>query len=402
MSNKKHDLPRISPWFYYLCLALCFIITKLLFRLKNEKDPAIAEVKGGLLIVSNHQSYTDPLFIATAFPRRKIHFVAGRYLFEHNVLKRLFSWLGVIAKQQLRPDAATIRDLIGLARKEATLFLFPEGQRSVNGRTAMLQPATGRLVKKLGLPVAVTRLSGSYLSWPRWGKRGIRLGKVSQETELLLTADEVGVLSAEAINEKLKDALFVDEYARQLARKKPRRYRGKARAERLDAILHWCPKCEQPFQLSAHDTTLACRACDLSMTVERSGLLTDQSGADTSLSRSPAVWHDTQVTSWHRYVLEHGFRFHAVLKTLDLSGDVKHMNRGVVTVTPTSYDFEMDNGEKFAVLYDGSINLFADYGDFFQLMQEDGSLRIEPENGQAVVACLDLILSGYQSLRTTL
>lgn len=71
-------------------------------------------------------------------------------------------------------------------------------------------------------------------------------------------------------------------------------------------------------------------------------------------------------------------------------------------MTPTSYDFEMDNGEKFAVLYDGSINLFADYGDFFQLMQEDGSLRIEPENGQAVVACLDLILSGYQSLRTTL
>lgn len=402
MSNKKSELPRISPWFYYLCLGLCFFITKLFFRLKNERDPAIAEVKGGLLIVSNHQSYTDPLFIATAFPRRKIHFVAGRYLFEQRILKRLFRWLGVIAKQQLRPDAATIRDLIGLAREEATLFLFPEGQRSVNGRTATLQPATGRLVKKLGLPVAVTRLSGSYLSWPRWGKRGIRLGKVSQETELLLTADEVSTLAAEAINEKLKDALFVDEYAGQLARKKPRRYRGKARAERLDAILHWCPKCEQPFQLIAEDTTLACRTCDLSLTVERTGLLTAKSGADASFSRSPAVWHDTQVTSWHNYVREHGFLFRAAWQTLDTRGDVLETNRGQVTVTPSSYDFEMDNGEKFAVLYDGSINLFADYGDFFQLMQEDGSLRIEPENGQAVVACLDLILSGYQSLRTTL
>lgn len=394
----KHATPRISAWFYYVCLALCFFITKVFFRLSTKKDPALKKVKGGLLILANHQSYTDPLFVATAYPRRKIHFVAGRYLFENRVLLRLFRALGVIAKQQLRPDAATIRDLIALARKGSTLFMFPEGQRSVDGRTARIQEATGRLVKKLGLPVAVARLSGAYLSWPRWGKNGIRLGKVTQETSLLLTAEAIASLDAETINEKIQAALAVDDYALQLARKKPYRYFGRARAEHLEHILHWCPVCASPFLLKTKDDKLFCEACALTLRVERSGLLSALTTEGEVLPRSPAAWHDTQVTAWRRYVERHGFTFEASVTLLDRSREEKSRFQATCTVLPDAYEITTTEGLWRSIPYDGSSHLFAEYGDYFQLIREDGLIQIEPRRGQAVVACLDLILSGYQRL----
>lgn len=391
MSQKSSALPAISPWFYRFCLVLCFVVGKVLFRLRTKKDPALQSIGPGLLIVANHQSYTDPIFIATAFPRHRIHFVAGRYLFAGKWSKAIFSRLGVVAKEQMRPDAATIRELIALARKKQTLFLFPEGQRSIDGRSNPILPATGRLIKKLGLPVACVRLSGAYLSWPRWGK-GLRLGKVSQETSLLFSADDVQALDADTLNSRLIAALDVDEYDAQLARPEPRRYRGKRRAERLDAVLHWCPACAAPFVLRASGDTICCTACELSVRMERSGLLTSLSGPP--VTPSPAVWHADQRRAWHNFATRHGFSFGACIRETsgtDSTGQ-RHAN---VAVLPDGFAIRFADGETVHVAADDSKALFADFGDFFRLFAAERPLYIWPENGQAVIAVLDLMLSGY-------
>lgn len=390
LNENRADVPAISPWFYRLCRVLGRIAGRLLFSLETKRDPALDDIEGGLLILANHQSYADPLLMATAFPDRMIHFVAGRYLFEKKWTKRIFRRLGVIAKEQMRPDARTIRDLLVLARRGESLFLFPEGQRSVDGRTNVLHASTARLVKKLGLPVAVVRMRGAYLSWPRWSKGGVRRGKISQEASLLFTAQDVACLSPEDLVHRLEQALFVDEYADQLARAVPRLYSGRKRAERLDAILHWCPVCRGPFLLKAEDEHLTCCACELTMHVEATGLLTSCQQNNSHLSPSPAAWHEEQVRAWHQHVLEHGFHFGALIGAADQAE-----TRVTVSVKPEGFFIRHENGMAALVSHDGVPALFAEYGDFFRLFHDAKPLIVRPDNGQAVVACLDLIKAGY-------
>lgn len=402
----RDRLPKINRFVYWLCLMLAFLIAKLLFGLKNERDPRIAKVQGGVLILANHQAYIDPVLVATAFPRRRLHFVAGRYLFENKMTLRLFSWLGVVAKQQMRPDTRTIRDLIGLARQDATLFMFPEGQRSVDGRTNPVQPATGRLIKKLGLPVVVVRLHGAYLSWPRWGSSGIRWGRIRQETELLYTREALETASVSEIDARLKTALFVDEYADQEKATKPRRYRSKAPAAGVDRILHYCPVCETPFALQSDERHLTCQSCDLSMTMEKTGLLQPTRPADRarfnggafSFTTSPAAWHAHQVTKWREVVSQTGFTFTAMCHDILQDRSLAEPSQVSVEVLPAGYELTWPDRQLF-VPYDGSVGLFGDFGIFFDLLSASPPLRLFPTNGQHVVACLDLILADWMSLR---
>lgn len=399
-------LPKINRFVYGICLGLAFLASKLLFRLKNVRDPRIAKVQGGLLIVANHQAYVDPILVATAFPRRRLHFVAGRYLFDNKLILRLFSWLGVIAKQQMRPDTQTIRDLLGLARKEATLFMFPEGQRSVDGRTNPVQPSTGRLIKKLGLSVAAVRLHGAYLSWPRWSASGIRWGQIRQETELLYTREDLQHASVAEVDARLKTALYVDDYADQAAAAKPARFRSKAPAAGVDRILHYCPVCDTAFALASDGQRLVCQSCAVSVTMEKTGLLRPTGPADEArfndvtfpFSASPAVWHAHQVEKWRDRVSQSGFTFtascHEILEGQTLAAPLPVS----IQVLPKGYEISWDDRHQF-IPYDGSVGLFGDFGIFFDLLNASPPLRLFPSNGQNVVACLDLILASWMSAK---
>lgn len=112
---------------------------------------------GGLIVVPNHMSNTDPSMVATAFPRQ-VQFMAKDSLFDHPISRWFFNSYGAYPLKRSSIDVGAYRWARKLLDAERALVLFPEGTRCVNGLGPGL-PGVARLALATGtplLPVAVT------------------------------------------------------------------------------------------------------------------------------------------------------------------------------------------------------------------------------------------------------
>jgi 1-acyl-sn-glycerol-3-phosphate acyltransferase len=364
---------------------------KLFFGLETKVDQDVSASKEAFLVVANHQSYADPVFAIRAFKNRYIHFVAGRYLFYFRWIAAIFRAMGVIAKQQLRPDAATIREIFARRDSGQSVLLYVEGQRSIDGRTNPIAKTTGKFLKRLGMPVVALKTAGSYLVWPRWSAAGPRFGKVSQKVSFLFSKADLAALTEEEIMVRLTAELEHDDYEWQKKQKIPYKYKGRRPAENLHAVLHYCPSCETFFTLDSADNRLFCRHCGAAAVMDSSGLL---KCSDEALPDSPAIWHDRQIAAWNRYVDNNGgiFSFTSEFRYYTHETGEKTTGRGVVTVSDDRYTAVFDDGNKVEFVKEPHPALDGDYGIYFGLSEASGQFRIYPDDGQMVAACLDRLL----------
>ena len=149
---------------------------KLLFRFHVTGKNAIPG-KGGILIVSNHVSYLDPLMLAAASPR-PLYFFAKSGLFKNSLFGWLIRMLHAFPVHQDRLDKDAIERAIRELKKGKALVVFPEGTRSTDDRIHPGQAGAGFFAVKAGVPVLPVYLRGTYEALPP-GRRMIRPKKVS-------------------------------------------------------------------------------------------------------------------------------------------------------------------------------------------------------------------------------
>ena len=120
---------------------------------------------GPALVVSNHQSFIDPLLVGL-IARRPL-----TYLARHNLLaKPLFGWLlrqyGTfpIDRDFGKAGLTAVFDMLG--RGEAVV-VFAEGERTHDGGLQPLKPGVALLAKRADAPVVPCAIVGAYESWPR-------------------------------------------------------------------------------------------------------------------------------------------------------------------------------------------------------------------------------------------
>lgn len=124
------------------------------------------ERHGGALIVCNHQSYLDPPFVGIAFDEA-IHFLARKTLFRHPVVGAVLrSWQSVPVDQE-RPDTVGIKAMVRLLRSGEKVLIFPEGNRSEDGRLQKAEAGVGLVIAKAGAPVIPARIFGAFEALPR-------------------------------------------------------------------------------------------------------------------------------------------------------------------------------------------------------------------------------------------
>lgn len=119
-------------------------------------------IKGKAVIVSNHISNWDPLFIAVVF-RRQIFWMGKVELFK-NAVSRFF--LQVIAKafpvRRGEGDLAAIRHAFRVLREGKLLGIFPEGKRNKTGEIGRFEPGTSMIALKNDAPVLPLYIKGQY------------------------------------------------------------------------------------------------------------------------------------------------------------------------------------------------------------------------------------------------
>jgi acyl-[acyl-carrier-protein]-phospholipid O-acyltransferase/long-chain-fatty-acid--[acyl-carrier-protein] ligase len=141
-------------------LRACFhLALRVFYRIRVEGIENFPE-QGGVLVVSNHLSYADPVFIGAAFPR-KVRYLAHEELGSSRVLRFIFRLTRTLTLSSNHSLSALRRSIKRVA-SGTPLCLFAEGGISRLGTTLPFQRGFILLAKHARVPVIPTHLDGVW------------------------------------------------------------------------------------------------------------------------------------------------------------------------------------------------------------------------------------------------
>lgn len=224
------------------------------------------DTRAPVLVLANHNTDYDPALVALSF-RRQMYFVASEHIFRWGWISRVFAYLlAPIPLLKGGSDAHAAKAIFSALRMGQSICLFAEGNRSVDGLTAPISPATGMLAKA-GADLITYKIEGGYFTSPRWAKT-TRRGRMYGHMVGHYPAAALKEMTAAEINEIIRRDLHEDAYALQAERPIP--YRGKRRAEHLETALYLCPACGGVGALQSEGDRFFC-ACGLSVRYTETG-----------------------------------------------------------------------------------------------------------------------------------
>lgn len=98
--------------------------------------------EGGAVVVCNHLSFVDPLYLAKLNVREDYTIIAKKELFKNKFFGNILRKYGGISIDRENPELKTLLAVIKNLKKGEKLLLFPEGTRNKSG-TINLQPIKG-------------------------------------------------------------------------------------------------------------------------------------------------------------------------------------------------------------------------------------------------------------------
>ena len=131
--------------------------------------PERVPVTGGVLMLSNHQSYLDPPLLGTRL-NRSMAYLADAELFKFAPFGWLIRTLNAFPIEQGRGDLGAMKQSIRLLQEGWLLNVFPEGSRTPDGNLHPAQKGAALIVRRAGVPVVPVAIHGSYEAWPKTQK----------------------------------------------------------------------------------------------------------------------------------------------------------------------------------------------------------------------------------------
>lgn len=121
--------------------------------------------RGPVLLTPNHQTHYDGPLVGCSLPEPLTAMVAGPY-FRVPLLGTLLRSLGMIPLDG-PTDRRAYRRLLGALEQGRWVAVFPEGQRTQDGRLSRLRPGAARAALTLGVPILPVSILGGFEAWPR-------------------------------------------------------------------------------------------------------------------------------------------------------------------------------------------------------------------------------------------
>ncbi len=162
-------MERSLSWRFCQCIAR--IWTTLMFDLRTYDEHNVPE-KGGALLVSNHQSFLDPILVAVHL-RRPVSYMARSTLFEHPFLNRVIREFHAFPVERNSADIGALKECVRQLSAGNLLNVFPEGTRSETGEIRSILKGVTLIIRRAEVPVVPVAIEGSFQAWPK-GRRIFR------------------------------------------------------------------------------------------------------------------------------------------------------------------------------------------------------------------------------------
>ena len=295
------------------------------------------------LVLMNHNSDYDPIFAGIIF-RDHLYFVTSEHLIGQTFFGRLIRFIfDPIIRVKGTTESRAAREILTTIRKGMNVCLFAEGDRSYNGETGYISPATGKLVKRSGAALVTYKLRGGYFSTPRWAK-GIRRGLIKGEVVNFYSKKQVESLSNEEISSIIAKDLYVNAYEDQSTYNV--RYIGnkKEYAVGIELALYICPRCKRIGTIKSSTSRFYCD-CGLEMQYTEDGWIEGINGESSEFN---------SILEWDRWQLKE--LSDRLKTTTDNSQEIFHDDM------QTLYEFEL-GGQRTEVIT-GRLSFYRDRLEF--------------------------------------
>ena len=177
-------------WYWIgFTLSLLFFRCFFLLRIVGKKKIKESWKEGGVLIVANHASYFDPPVVGVSYGK-KTAFLARKTLFKKGFFGWLYPKLNAIPVDQDGPDMSSLKRIIKELKNGNPVLIFPEGQRSVDGKILPGEAGVGLVIAKSKAPVLPMRIFGAFEAFPRGAKIPKFFTKITVSVGDMITFDE--------------------------------------------------------------------------------------------------------------------------------------------------------------------------------------------------------------------
>lgn len=119
---------------------------------------------GPVLLVANHQSTFDPVVVGLG-ANRPLTYLARKSLWDNRALGRLIDFWGAVPIDRGFGKEG-LQTVLNELAKGRVVLMFPEGQRSRDGRLQPIKPGVSLLVKRVTCPIVPVGVAGAYQAWP--------------------------------------------------------------------------------------------------------------------------------------------------------------------------------------------------------------------------------------------
>ncbi len=190
---------------YAACQAVARILCAVIFGLRVCHRDRLPKT-GGVLVVSNHQSFLDPILAAVGMPR-PFHPMARESLFRFKPFGWIIRSLYAFPVRRASADLGAVREALRRLKEGHVVLMFPEGTRTRDGSIGRLQGGPITIAARAGVPVVPMVIDGAFESWPR-GRAVPAPHRVLVAIGTPLSPEEAAAGDPEVLMETLRDQML--------------------------------------------------------------------------------------------------------------------------------------------------------------------------------------------------
>ncbi|MFM8734962.1 MAG: lysophospholipid acyltransferase family protein [Pirellulales bacterium] len=181
---------------YAILWVLCRTLGVAVFGFRSRFEEPLPK-EGGLIVLSSHQTFLDPLLLGLATDRR-LSSLARSSLYRFRPFAAVITALDAVPIDREASAVKAMKLVIQRLERGAAVIIFPEGARTFDGRLGELKSGFALIAKKARVPIVPVAIVGGFECWPRT-RLLPRPGRIRLEFGRILTADEVAALGDKEI-----------------------------------------------------------------------------------------------------------------------------------------------------------------------------------------------------------